>query len=146
MRLRHDRRGGVIFETTLRVDEAEAVEHMRRQRGWTKADLVRSTIALDTGHQEVNPAVSALSFQVPEPHIVNAVASLNDAITQARSTASRLAPTLPDLATKFKQVAADMEESLRWFSGAMRDYNRLRQTKGLPPVWDFSASRHDVDA
>lgn len=143
--MRKDRPGWQCFNTSLRVEEARTLDRLCRQRGWSRADLLRSIVSPDTGHEKINRNVNALSFQVPERMAALALSALNSTVSETRAMADRVRRDLPAHAGEYRELADQMEDAVRYFGGIVRDYARLREAKGLPQLVG-AATHHDADA
>lgn len=142
--MRRDRPGWEHWGSSVRPQDADALDRLCRQRGWSRADLLRSLVSPGTGHEKINRNVNALSFQVPERMAALALSALNSTVSETRAMADRVRRDLPAHAGQYRELADQMEDAVRYFGGIVRDYARLREAKGLPQLVGAS-QRHDAD-
>ena len=116
------------WQARVRPEEADALDRLCRQRGWSRRGLLQS-ILFPATHRSIDPAVSALSFAIPERYAVMAVAALESDLSSLRRQQTRWQQASPVLAVDVRRAAAEVEEALRFYSGVVRDYDALHRAK-----------------
>lgn len=116
------------WQARVRPEEADALDRLCRQRGWSRRGLLQSILSPAT-HRSIDPTVSALSFAIPERFAVMAVAALESDLSSLRRQQTRWQQASPVLAVDVRRAAAEVEEALRFYSGVVRDYGALHRAK-----------------
>lgn len=117
------------WQARVRPEEADALDRLCRQRGWSRRGLLQSILSPAT-HRSIDPTVSALSFAIPERFAVMAVAALESDLSSLRRQQTRWHEASPVLAVDVRRAAAEVEEALRFYTGVVRDYDALHRAKG----------------
>ncbi len=116
------------WQARVRPEEADALDRLCRQRGWSRRGLLQSILSPAT-HRSIDSTVSALSFAIPERFAVMAVAALESDLSSLRRQQTRWHEASPVLAVDVRRAAAEVEEALRFYAGVVRDYDVLHRAK-----------------